>query len=86
LAATLAAYTLAMTVRHGQFGLLNLVLLGAALFGAGLFVRAEARASSPLIRLAMFRAPALSASLAASALVSTVRVLKPPGGPDPCLD
>jgi MFS family permease len=72
LAATLAAYTLAMTARHGQFGLLNLVLLGAALFGAGLFVRAEARASSPLIRLAMFRDPALSASLAASALVSTV--------------
>ena len=33
---------------------------------------AEARAASPLIRLAMFRDPVLSASLAMSALVSTV--------------
>jgi chemotaxis methyl-accepting protein methylase len=44
----------------------------AAVFAAGLFVLAEARAASPLIRLAMFRDPMLSASLAMSALVSTV--------------
>jgi hypothetical protein len=44
-----------------------------AAFGLGLFVLVEsARAASPLIRLAMFRNPALSASLAMSALVSTV--------------
>jgi MFS family permease len=50
----------------------NLPLLLTAAFGLGLFVRAEARAASPLIRLAMFRDAALSASLAMSALVSTV--------------
>jgi MFS family permease len=44
----------------------------AAVFAAGVFVLIEARAASPLIRLAMFRDPELSASLAMSALVSTV--------------
>jgi MFS family permease len=44
----------------------------AAVFGGGLFVLAEARAASPLVRLAMFRDPGLSASLAMSTLVSTV--------------
>jgi EmrB/QacA subfamily drug resistance transporter len=72
LALTLAAYALAMTIGRGHFGSLNLGLLLAAACGAGLFVLAEARAASPLIRLAMFRDPALSASLAISALVSTV--------------
>jgi EmrB/QacA subfamily drug resistance transporter len=72
LALTLAAYALAMTIGRGRFGPLNLALLSAAGFGVGLFVRAEARAVSPLIQLAMFRAPVLSASLAMSALVSTV--------------
>lgn len=72
LALTLAAYALAMTTGHGGFGPLNLALLLAAAFGVGLFVRAEARAVSPLIRLGMFRDPALSASLAMSMLVSTV--------------
>ena len=69
---TLAAYAFAMTIGRGRFGSLNLALLLAAAFGAGLFVLAEARAASPLIRLAMFRDPVLSASLAMSALVSTV--------------
>ena len=72
LALTLAAYALAMTIGRGSFGSLNMALLFAAAFGVGLFVLAEARAASPLIRLAMFRDPALSASLAMSALVSTV--------------
>lgn len=72
LALTLAAYALAMTMGRGHFGSLNLALLLAAAFGLGLFVLAEARAASPLIRLAMFRDPVLSASLAMSALVSTV--------------
>lgn len=72
LALTLAAYALAMTLGRGSFGSLNVALLLAAAFGVGLFLRAEARAASPLIRLAMFRDPALSASLAMSALVSTV--------------
>jgi EmrB/QacA subfamily drug resistance transporter len=72
LALTLAAYALAMTFGRGRFGSLNMALLLAAAFGAGLFLLTEARAASPLIRLAMFRDPALSASLAMSALVSTV--------------
>jgi EmrB/QacA subfamily drug resistance transporter len=73
LALTLAAYALAMTIgKRGSFGPLNMALLLAAGCGAGLFVRAEARATSPLIRLAMFRDAGLRASLVMSALVSTV--------------
>jgi EmrB/QacA subfamily drug resistance transporter len=72
LALTLAAYALAMTIGRGSFGPLNMALLLAAALGVGLFVRAETRAASPLIRLATFRDPVLSASLAMSALVSTV--------------
>jgi len=72
LALTLAAYALAMTIGRGRFGPLNVALVAAAAAGAGLFVRAEARAASPLLRLAMFRDRALSASFAMSALVSAV--------------
>jgi EmrB/QacA subfamily drug resistance transporter len=72
LALTLAAYALAMTIGRGRFGPLNLALMSAAASGAGLFVLAEARAASPLIRLPMFRDAALSAGLAMSALVATV--------------
>ncbi len=72
LAATLGAYALAMTMGRGSFGSLNLGLLLAAVFGTGLFVLAEARAASPLVRLAMFRDPVLSTSLAMNGLVSTV--------------
>ncbi|MEV6952518.1 MFS transporter [Streptomyces sp. NPDC051183] len=72
LALTLAAYALAMTLGRGGFGPPNAALLAAAAFGAVLFVRTEARAASPLILPATLRDPALSASLATSALVSTV--------------
>jgi EmrB/QacA subfamily drug resistance transporter len=72
LALTLGAYALAMTIGRGSFGPLNVALLLAAVFGAGLFVLAEARAASPLIRLATFRDPLLSAGLTMSMLVSTV--------------
>ncbi len=72
LAATLAAYALAMTLGRGHPGLLNVSLLLAAVIGGGLFGFAEARAAAPLIRLALFRDPTLSAGLAASLLVSTV--------------
>lgn len=81
LALTLAAYALAMTMGRGRFGSLNIILLLAALFGFGLFVLAEARAASPLIRLEMFRDPVLSASLAMSALVSTVMMVTLVVGP-----
>lgn len=72
LALTLAAYALAMTLGRGDFGALNMVLLMAAALGAGLFLLAQARVASPLIRLAAFRNPVLSGSLAVNALVSTV--------------
>ena len=58
LAVTLAAYALAMT-RH-------LGLLAVAALGLLLFLRAEARAASPLVRLERLRDPALSGSLAMS--------------------
>ena len=69
---TLAAYALAMTMGHGSFGRLNMALLLAAAFGVALFVAAERRAASPLIRLTIFRNPVLSAGFAMSALVTTV--------------
>ena len=72
LALTLAAYALAMTLGRGSFGPRNATLLVAAVLGAGLFVLAQARAAAPLIRLATLRDPVLGASLAMSALVSTV--------------
>jgi MFS family permease len=72
LALSLAAYALGVTFRRGSFGLLNMALLFAAAFGIFLFVLAETKTASPLIRLAMFRDLLLSASLAMSALVATV--------------
>ncbi len=72
LALTLAAYALAMTIGHGHLGPLNIALLLAALGGAGLFVVVQTRTASPLIRMALFRDPVLSGSLAMSTLVSTV--------------
>ncbi len=69
---TLAAYAIAMTIGRGSFGLLNIALLLAAVFGVRLFVLVESRVASPLIRLATFRDPLLGASLAMSTLVSTV--------------
>ncbi|MBP8297052.1 MAG: MFS transporter [Burkholderiales bacterium] len=72
LALTLAAYALAVTIGRGSFGVLNVALLLAALVGVALFVLAERKAASPLIRLAMFRDRVLSTGLVTSALVSTV--------------
>jgi EmrB/QacA subfamily drug resistance transporter len=72
LALTLAAYALAMTVGRGSFGTLNMALLLAAAFGVGLFALAETKAASPLVRLAMFRHPVLTAGFAMSILVTTV--------------
>ncbi len=72
LALTLGAYALAMTVGRGSFGSLNMALLLVAVVGVGLFVLAETKTASPLVRLAMFRNPVLSAGFAMSALVTTV--------------
>jgi len=72
LALTLAAYALAVTLGRGSFGGLNVTLLLAAALGVGLFVLAESRVASPLVRLAMFREPVLAASLVMNVLVATV--------------
>ena len=72
LALTLAAYALAVTIGHGPLDRLTLALLVAAVLGAGLFVLAQARVASPLVRLATFRNARLGGSLAMNAIVSTV--------------
>ncbi|MEP6503834.1 MAG: MFS transporter [Betaproteobacteria bacterium] len=72
MALALAAYALAMTPGHGRFGAVNGALLALAAAGAALFARVEARATSPLIRLAQLRDPVLGAGLVTSALVATV--------------
>lgn len=72
LAATLAAYALAMTVGEGRFGLLNIALVAASVMGAGLFVLRQCRAAFPLIRPAAFHRPGFPASLSANILVATV--------------
>ena len=72
LALTLTAYGLAMTVGRGRFDHLGAVLLLVAAVGGGLFVFAETRAASPLIRPAMFRQAALTAGLSMNGLVATV--------------
>jgi MFS family permease len=64
LALTLAAYALAMTQHLG--------LLAVAAIGLLLFLRTEACAASPLVRLGRLHDPALSAALAMTALVSAV--------------
>lgn len=72
LALTLSAYALAATLGRGSFGSLNAALLAGAIIGLCLFLFAETRTASPLIRPAMLRDPSLAAGLAMSALVSTV--------------
>ena len=66
LAVTLGAYSLVMTRGF------NVLLVLATVAGAALFLHAEARADSPLVRLALFRNARISASFATSALVTTV--------------
>ena len=72
LALTLAAYACAVTIGRGHVGALNLTLLVSGILGAALFVFAEAKAATPLIRLTVFHDSVLGLSLAMSALVSTV--------------
>lgn len=69
---TLASYALSMTLGRGDFGWLNLLLLLGAALGIGLFVWLENRTASPLIHLALFRQPGLSAGLMMSLLVMAV--------------
>ncbi|MEO6676649.1 MAG: MFS transporter [Pseudomonas sp.] len=68
----LLAYALAMTVGRGSFGPVNTALLLIALGGVCLFVFIENTTSSPLVKLAMFHNPLLSAGFVMSTLVTTV--------------
>jgi EmrB/QacA subfamily drug resistance transporter len=72
LALALTAYALAMTLGRGDFGIVNLSLLIAAVLCGGLFAVAQMKVTSPLIRLATFRDRTLSASLIMNLLVATV--------------
>ncbi|RUV43686.1 MULTISPECIES: MFS transporter [unclassified Mesorhizobium] len=72
LALTLAAYALAMTTGRGHFGGTNIALLGMAGLGAALFLYAQRRVASPLVKPALFSDPVLAPSLAMNGLVSTV--------------
>lgn len=72
LAATLTCYALAMTLGRGHFSATTIGLLVAAFAGIALFTHVEARATSPLIQLQIFRDRARNASLVMSALVATV--------------
>lgn len=78
---TLASYALSMTLGHGDFGIINLLLLLCAGLGAGLFIRLENSTASPLIQLALFRQPGLSSGLMMSALVMTVMMTSLVVGP-----
>ena len=72
LSLSLAAYALAMTLGGGHFGSINMVLVAMAATGVGLFLAAESRAASPLVRVEMLRRHGLGAGLAMSTLVTTV--------------
>lgn len=72
LAVTLAAYALAMTVGHGHFGILNLMLLATSAIGTRFFFVVESKALAPLIQPGLLRNPALNSGLIMSVLVSTV--------------
>jgi len=74
LAATLAAYSLAMTFSgsRGFSDPLVLRLLVGSFVGLALFLAVQVRASAPLLRLAMFRNVLLSTSMAMSVLIYAV--------------
>jgi EmrB/QacA subfamily drug resistance transporter len=69
---TLAAYALAMTMGRGSFSSTSLIYLLVAIVGSGLFLLVESKAASPLIQLAIFQNPTLSAGFSMSILVTTV--------------
>ncbi|HVI92069.1 MAG TPA: MFS transporter [Dongiaceae bacterium] len=72
LALTLGAYALAVTMGGDHLDRLNIALLAGAALGAVLFLIAEARVKSPLVKLVMLRDPILSGSLAMSVAVACV--------------
>ncbi len=72
MALTLAVYSMAMTVGRGNVGMVNAMLLAAAVSGGVLLRRVESVVSSPLIYSPMFRDRGLRSSLAMRVLVSSL--------------
>lgn len=72
LAATLAAYAMAMTAGQSYGDATSVGLIVAAIIGAIAFTRIEAHAANPLVRLSLLREQGLGALLAANALVATI--------------
>lgn len=72
LSATLALYALATTAGRGHLDASNAGLLVIAMIGAGLFLRQQARASSPLIPPGTLRQSGLGEGLVLNVIVSTV--------------
>lgn len=72
LAATLAAYALAMTLAEHRGGATVTMLLLLTAVGAWQFARRMARAHAPLLPLDLLRTPTVRSGLATIALVSTV--------------
>lgn len=69
---TLVSYALAMTTGKNPFGALNILLLGGAFLGAGVFAWTQSRTSTPLIQLKLFKTPTLGAGFVINLLVATV--------------
>ena len=72
LASALAAYSLAMTLGRGHFGVVNLALAAVAVVLGLVFLVVEARARSPLVQPALFRERLVGTGFVASGLATTV--------------
>jgi EmrB/QacA subfamily drug resistance transporter len=72
LAATLASYSLAMTLGRGHFGKANLAMLCAAAACAAVFLFVESKSRSPLLRPALFRHRVIGIGFVASGIATTV--------------
>jgi MFS family permease len=72
LGSSLTAYALAMTPGRGGFGAASGALASAAALLFGLFLVAQAKTATPLVRLALLRDRTVGPGLAMSAVVMTV--------------
>lgn len=72
MAATLFAWSLAMTSGHAALGVPTGALLAAVAVGGAAFLVVESRAASPLVRLGVLRAQGLGVGLLQNTLVSAV--------------
>lgn len=72
LALALVLYTLAVTLGYGDFGWVNLALFLGTVLATGVFIGVQQKVASPLVHLALFHNPVLSAGFVANNLVATV--------------